>query len=88
METRIRNLREDNDFTQKQISQFLGISQVAYSYYELNKRNIPLELLCKLADFYNTSIDYLLYRTDKMTPYPKNINSDSKDKEPFLKCIY
>ena len=78
METRIKNLREDNNFTQKQLSKFLNISQVAYSYYELNKRNIPLELLCKLADFYNTSIDYLLYRTDEMTPYPKNIKSSSK----------
>ena len=45
METRIKNLREDNDLTQKQLSKFLNISQVAYSYYELNKRNIPLELL-------------------------------------------
>lgn len=79
METRIKNLREDNDLTQKQLSKFLNISQVAYSYYELNKRNIPLELLCKLADFYNTSIDYLLYRTDEMTPYPKNAKSASKE---------
>lgn len=70
MKTRIKNLREDNDFTQKQLSKFLNISQVAYSYYELEKRNIPLELLSKLADFYNTSIDYLLYRTDEMKPYP------------------
>ena len=71
METRIRNLREDNDLTQKQLSKLLNISQVAYSYYELNKRNIPLELLCKLADFYNTSTDYLLYRTNEFLPYPK-----------------
>lgn len=71
MKTRIKNLREDNDLTQKQISNFLNISQVAYSYYELNRRNIPLELLSKLADFYNTSIDYLVYRTDEFTPYPK-----------------
>lgn len=80
METRIKNLREDNDFTQKQLSKFLNISQVAYSYYELNKRNIPLELLCKLADFYNTSVDYLLYRTDESTPYPKKSKS-----KPILK---
>lgn len=70
MKTRIKSLREDNDFTQKQLSKILNISQVAYSYYELEKRNIPLELLSKLADFYNTSIDYLLYRTDEMKPYP------------------
>ncbi len=79
METRMKSLREDNDLTQKQLSKFLNISQVAYSYYELNKRSIPLELLCKLSDFYNTSIDYLLYRTDEMTPYPKNIKSTSKE---------
>ncbi len=71
MKTRIKNLREDNDLTQKQISDILNISQVAYSYYELNKRNIPLELLSKLADFYHTSIDYLVYRTDEFLPYPK-----------------
>lgn len=74
METRIKSLREDNDLTQKQISKMLNISQVAYSYYELNKRSIPLELLSQLADFYNTSVDYLLYRTNEFTPYPKLSN--------------
>lgn len=60
METRIKILREDHDLTQKQLSRLLNISQVAYSYYELEKRSIPLELLSKLADFYETSVDYLL----------------------------
>ena len=72
MRTRIRNLREDNDLTQNELSKYLNISQVAYSYYELGKRTIPLELLSKLADYYNTSIDYLLYRTDTINPYPKS----------------
>lgn len=72
MKTRIKNLREDNDLTQKELSTFLNISQVAYSYYELGRRNIPFELLSKLADYYNTSIDYLLYRTDEIKPYPKS----------------
>ena len=72
MKTRIRSLREDNDLTQKELSKYLNISQVAYSYYEINKRSIPLELLSKLADFYNTSTDYLLYRTDEFTAYPKS----------------
>lgn len=71
MNTRLRNLREDNDLTQKELSKILNISQVAYSYYELNKRSIPLELLSKIADFYNTSVDYLLFRTDIQKPYPK-----------------
>lgn len=71
MKTRIKNLREDSDLTQSDVSKILNISQVAYSYYELNRRNIPLELLSKLADFYNTSIDYLVYRTNEIKPYPK-----------------
>ena len=71
METRIRNLREDNDLTQIELSKYLKISQVAYSYYESGKRSIAWELLSKLADFYKTSIDYLLYRTDTIKPYPK-----------------
>ena len=79
METRIKSLREDNDLTQRQLSNFLNISQVAYSYYELNKRSIPLELLVKLADFYNTSVDYLLYRANIITPYPQDSTNITKD---------
>ena len=78
MNTRLRNLREDNDITQKEISKYLNISQVAYSYYEINKRSIPLELLSKLADYYNTSVDYLLFRTDIIEPYPKNSHNINK----------
>lgn len=73
MKTRIKDLREDNDLTQTEISKILNISQVAYSYYEANKRSIPLESLCQLADFYNTSVDYLLYRTNQKKPYKKDI---------------
>lgn len=82
MKTRIKNLREDRDLTQKELSNLLNISQVAYSYYELNKRNIPLEILSELADFYNTSVDYLLYRTEQFEPYPKNtkLKRDLKEK--------
>ncbi len=71
MKTRLKNLREDNDLTQTEISNYLNISQVAYSHYELGKRNIPIELLSKLADYYNTSVDYLIYRTNTNKPYPK-----------------
>ena len=81
MNTRIRNLREDHDLTQKELSNLLNISQVAYSYYELNKRSIPLELLSKLADFYNTSVDHLLYRTDEIKPYPKSKLSNTSLKD-------
>lgn len=64
MKIRIRDLRKNRDLSQTEISKLLKISQVAYSYYECNKRNISLESLCKLADYYNVSLDYLLYRTD------------------------
>lgn len=77
METRLKDLREDHDLTQSQISTLLNISQVAYSYYELGKRSIPLELLSKLADFYHTSIDYILYRTDEIAPYPKMLQKNA-----------
>lgn len=79
MKTRLRNLREDNDLTQSDLSKMLNISQVAYSYYELNKRSVPLELLSQIADFYHTSIDYLLFRTDVYTPYPKTKLTTKKD---------
>ena len=68
---RIRDLREDNDLYQKDIAKYLNVTQNAYSRYELNERSIPLDLLCKLADYYGTSVDYLLGRTDEKTPYPK-----------------
>lgn len=72
MKTRIKDLREDRDLGQKNLSEVLNISQVAYSYYELGRRNIPVEILYKIADFYGTSVDYLLYRTDNPEPYPKS----------------
>lgn len=72
MKTRIKDLREDMDLTQEYIANILNISQVAYSYYEIGKRNIPIELLSTLADFYNTSVDYLIFRTDEKSPYAKS----------------
>jgi len=62
---RIRDLREDRDLTQKQIAQILGMSQTGYSKYETGENDIPTAILIKLADFYHTSTDYLLGRTDK-----------------------
>lgn len=64
MKTRLKDLREDNDLTQKEVSDILHVSQVAYSYYEINKRSIPIELLIKLADYYQVSVDYILNRTN------------------------
>lgn len=65
MYERIRNLREDRDLTQTDIAKYLGISHTGYSKYETGENDIPTQILIKLADFYNTSVDYLLGRTDK-----------------------
>ena len=62
---RLRDMREDHDLTQKQLAEVLHISQRAYAHYELGTREIPIELLIRLADYYETSVDYLLSRTDK-----------------------
>ncbi len=61
---RIRDLREDADLTQTQLSAYLNISQRAYSHYENGSRDIPTDILIRIADYYNVSIDYLLNRTD------------------------
>lgn len=61
---RIRNLREDNDYTQDYIASYLKINRVVYNRYENGIREIPISILIKLADYYNVSIDYLLNRTN------------------------
>lgn len=65
MYPRVRDLREDRDMTQKQMAEILGMSQTGYSKYETGENDIPTRVLIQLADFHNTSIDYLLGRTNK-----------------------
>ena len=66
---RIRSLREDMDLTQKEIADFLHIKQNTYSQYENGHRQVPIDVLIKLARYYNTSIDYLVGETDKRERY-------------------
>ena len=66
----IRSLRIDSGYTQRQIGEYLGISQNTYSQYEIGVLNYPVDVLIKLADFYNVSVDYLLGRTNRKEPYP------------------
>ena len=70
MYRRIRDLREDADLRQKDIAEYLQCTQVSYSHYELGKRDIPTDVLIRLAAYYNTSTDYLLGLTDVREPYP------------------
>lgn len=71
MPLRIRDLREDHDYSQKKLAALLHISQSTYSRYELETLEIPYPALCRLADFYGTSVDYLLGRTNNPIPYAK-----------------
>ena len=66
---RVRKLREDKNYTQAQIGEFLGIDQRTYSNYEIGKRRTPIDYLIKLSKLYHTSIDYLVGMTDEKKPY-------------------
>ena len=69
---RIRDLREDKDLSQEQLARLLNVSQTTYSRYETGNLDIPSQSLIKLAQYYSTSVDYLLNLTDNKTPYIKN----------------
>ena len=71
MYQRIRDLRNDKELTQVDIAKILGMSQTGYSKYETGENDIPTQILIKLADFYKTSTDYILGRTNNFAPYPK-----------------
>lgn len=69
MRLRIQDLREDRDLTQKEIADYLLCDQSLYSKYERGERPLPLELAVRLAQFYGTSVDYLVGLTRNKTPY-------------------
>lgn len=64
MYTRIRNLREDHDLKQRELGEILNCSQRVYSNYERGDLDIPTEILLKLSNYYNVSVDYILNNTD------------------------
>lgn len=70
---RLKEIREDKGYTQKDIAKVLNTTQQQYSKYELGIQIIPLEKINILANLYQTSIDYLIGRTDVRKPYPKSI---------------
>ncbi len=69
MYPRIRDLRQDMDWTQKEVAARLGMSQTGYSKYETGENDIPTAVLIRLAEMYHTSTDYLLGRTKRRKPY-------------------
>lgn len=75
---RLKEIREDRDYTQIEIAKILKITQAQYSRYEQGINLISTEKLSLLADFYDVSVDYLLLRTDIKNPYPKSIVNKKK----------
>lgn len=71
MHARIRQLREDKDFTQLQVAEYLYMSQTGYSKYETGENDIPTQVLIKLSNLYGTSVDYILGLTDISAPYDR-----------------
>lgn len=69
---RLKDLREDKDMLQNDIAKILKITRQQYSLYETEKRTIPIDLIDILATYYDTSIDYIMGRTNIKEPYPKN----------------
>lgn len=68
---RLRNLREDHDITQEDLAAHLHIKQNTYSQYETGQRQPPIDILIRVAQYYHTSLDYLLELTDQPEPYPR-----------------
>lgn len=68
---RIRNLREDNDYTQSQIAKILNVVQRTYADYELGKTRIPVDSLTKLARFYNVDMNYISGISDIKNMFPR-----------------
>ena len=71
MYKRLKELREDHDLTQSQISKYLNMSQTGYSKYETVENDVPTKILIELAKFYKTSVDYILELTNETKPYNK-----------------
>lgn len=67
----LRSIREDSDLRQSDIAKILNVSQNTYSQYETGVIALTAEILVKLANFYNVSVDYLLDRTNQKEPYKK-----------------
>ena len=63
---RIKQLRVDNDLSQKELAEILNVTRSAYSNYENGIRDVPVEILARLADFYKTSVDYIIGRTNEI----------------------
>lgn len=78
MYPRIRGLREDADLKQRELAELLHLHQTTYSDYELGRLNVPAPVLIQLAQFYHTSVDYILGLTNETEPYPRSFKIHKK----------
>lgn len=74
---RLRDLREDHDLTQKQLVEYLHMHKTTYTNYEQGKREIPFDLVIKLAKLYNVSLDYIAEFIN--TPRPLNTTNPHRN---------
>lgn len=72
MELRLRQLRQEYNLTQKQVADYLMCGQSTYSKYECGKRHLSISVMMRLADLYDTNIDYMVGRGSRRAPYPKS----------------
>ena len=77
MKYRLREMRENNHLYQRQISEYLNCTQQTYSRYESGELQPSLSVMERLSDFYNTSVDYLMFLTDDKTPHPRRRGSSA-----------
>ena len=82
---RLKELREDNDLLQKDIAKEIGLTQRNYSYYETEQTMLTADVLISLANYYETSIDYLLYETDERKRYKRSIMKEEVIRKTFSK---
>lgn len=81
---RLKQLRDEKELMQKEVASYLNISTSAYGFYEQGKRTPTPEILSKLSDLFNVSVDYLLGKTDNNIPFNEINKKDIKDHNAFL----
>lgn len=83
--TILKKLREEKNITQKDLSKYLGVSDRSVGYYETGQRTPPPDIIEKIADFFDVSVDYLLGRTTIRNPYiNQNIKSNDKKEQDIV----
>lgn len=78
MKNRLKELRKDKGLTQEECSRIAYISKNSYIRYEKNERVPPIDTMITFAEYYRTSLDYIVGLTDEIKPYPRKIKKEVK----------